>query len=94
MIVEILIGIIFGLVANVIGIYLYLFFFFDLQDGIRNTLRIAASNDLLGKIISLGALLNLPTFFILLRKGYFYRARGVVLATLVAAIGILISKFI
>lgn len=91
--IEIIIGLIVGLVANAVGIYLYFFFFLDLSDGIRSALNLAAQNDYLGKVIALGALLNLAAFFIFLRKGRIYRARGVILATLLAAIGILISKF-
>lgn len=94
MVKETLIGLAVGLVANLIGIYLYIFFFFDLDEGIMNVLRQAAYNDVLGKIIALGALLNLAAFFLLLKKQQPLRARGVVIATIIAAIGILISKFI
>jgi hypothetical protein len=54
---------------------------------------VALEQDLLGNIIALGALLNFVVFFAFLKKKQYYRARGVVLATLVAAIIILISKF-
>jgi hypothetical protein len=88
---EILIGFVIGLVANMAGMYLYIFFFSKLS--LESTLQAALENDFLGSLIALGAILNLIVFFILLKKNQYYRARGVVLATVVAALGILISKF-
>lgn len=88
---EILIGLLIGLVANLAGIYLYIFFFSDL--GIKETLVAALEKDILGSLIALGAILNLIAFFIYIKKNQTYRARGVVLATIIAAIAILISKF-
>ncbi len=88
---EILIGFVIGLAANMAGTYLYIFFFSKLS--LESTLQAALENDFLGSLIALGAILNLIVFFILLKKNQYYRARGVVLATLVAAMVILISKF-
>ena len=88
---EILIGLIIGLVANLAGTYLYIFFFSKLS--LESTLETAMENDFLGSLIALGAILNLIVFFILLKKNQFYRARGVVLATVIAALAILASKF-
>jgi len=88
---EILIGVAIGLIANMAGTYLYIFFFSDY--GLKATLQGALENDFLGSLIALGAILNLVVFFILLKKNQYYRARGVVLATVVAALVILISKF-
>ena len=89
---EILIGFIVGLLANAAGIYLYIFFFSELE--LEDTLKKALEDDFLGKLIALGAILNLLTFFVFLKKKQDYRARGVLLATIVAALGILISKFL
>ena len=88
---EILIGMLIGLAANMAGSYLYIFFFSKLS--LESTLQAALENDFLGSLIALGAILNLIAFFILLKKNQFYRARGVVLATVIAALAILISKF-
>lgn len=88
---EILFGLVIGLAANVAGMYLYIFFFSDL--GLKETLIAALENDILGSLIALGAILNLIVFFIYLKKNQVYRARGVVLGTIIAAIAILISKF-
>ncbi|SRX54488.1 hypothetical protein [Aequorivita sp. CIP111184] len=88
---EILIGLIIGLAANMAGTYLYIFFFSKLS--FESTVQAALENDFLGSLIALGAVLNLIVFFILLKKNQYYRARGVVLATIIAALAILISKF-
>ena len=88
---EILIGFIIGLVANISGSYLYIFFFSKYE--LETTLEIALEQDVLGNIIALGALLNLGVFFIYLKKKKYYRARGVIAATLLAAIIIVIAKF-
>ncbi len=88
---EILIGFVLGLAANIAGTYLYIYFFSKLS--LESTLEAALENDFLGSLIALGAILNLIVFFILLKKNQYYRARGVVLATVIAALAILISKF-
>lgn len=89
---EILIGLIIGLVANMAGTYLYIYFFSE--DSLENTIQMALKNDLLGSLIALGAILNLLVFFVYIKKRQYFRARGVVFATLIAAIVILISKFL
>jgi hypothetical protein len=88
---EIIICFLIGLIANVSGSYLYIFFFSEYE--LETTLEIALEQDVLGNIIAIGALLNLGVFFIFLKKKKYYRARGVIAATLLAAIIILIAKF-
>ncbi len=88
---ELLIGFVVGIIANLAGSYLYIYFFSKYS--LETTIKVAAVEDLLGNIIALGAILNLLAFFVFLKKGQLYRARGVVLATVVAALGILIAKF-
>jgi len=88
---EVFIGLIIGLIANLAGSYLYIYFFSDYS--FEETIENALMQDVFGNIIALGAILNLFVFFIFLKKNQFYRARGVVLATVVAALAILITKF-
>ncbi|SDX47944.1 hypothetical protein [Aequorivita viscosa] len=88
---EVLIGLLIGIIANLSGIYLYIYFFSD--HSLEETLQGAIENDFIGSLIALGAILNLMAFFVFLKKKQNYRARGVLLATLIAAIVILISKF-
>lgn len=89
---EIFIGLIVGLLANAAGMYLYIFFF--LESELEEALKIALENDSLGSLIALGAILNFLAFFVFLKKKQIYRARGVIMATIVAALVILISKFV
>ncbi len=89
---EILIGFLIGLAANMAGTYLYIFFFSKLS--LEATIKAAAENDFLGSLIALGAILNLIVFFIYLKKNQYYRARGVIMATILAALLILASKFL
>lgn len=77
--------------ANLAGSYLYIYFFSDY--GLEETIKNALIQDVFGNIIALGAIFNLFVFFIFLKKNKFYRARGVVLATVVAALLVLVTKF-
>ncbi|MDH7445480.1 hypothetical protein [Aquimarina sp. 2201CG14-23] len=88
---EILIGFFIGIIANIIGIVLYILLFSELS--IKETLQAAQENNFLGSLIALGAILNLIIFFLFLKQNKPYRARGVLLATIIAAVCIAISKF-
>lgn len=89
---QIGIGFFVGIIANFIGIYLYIAFFSD--EGFLETLRLAQENDFLGKIVSLGAILNLGAFFVFIKKKQDYKARGVLLATVIIAVGTFLTKVI
>ena len=88
---EIAIGFIVGLIANFIGVFLYSSFVST--DGLIDTLTLARQNNFLGKIISIGAILNLIAFFIFIKKKQDYRARGVLLVTVIIAVGTFLIKF-
>lgn len=91
---EVILGFLIGLLANFSGSYLYIFFLSEFKElSIESTLHITVQEGLVGNIIVLGALMNLLVFFVFMKKNQYYRARGVILATLIAAILILISKF-
>ena len=88
---DIFIGIFVGLVANAIG----LFFAANLLgqgDDFVNVIKAAAKEGFLGKLISLGAILNLVAFFIFIKKRQDYRARGVLLITVFIAIFTFVFK--
>ena len=89
---DVLIGLLTGLAANILGIFLWWIFFSDTD--FSQMFVIAYQKDLLGAIIGLGALLNFLPFFFFLKKQYPSRARGVLLATFLAAFVILILKFV
>ncbi len=90
-VIQILIGFGIGLLSNIAGTYLYIFFFSELD--LFETISFAQQNDFLGSLIVLGAILNLLVFFVFIKKRQYYRARGVVLATILAALVILVLKF-
>lgn len=89
---EILIGIITGIAANVLGVILYILAFSD--EGIDATLQQSMAEGYFGKIVTLGAVLNLAAFFIFIKKKQDYRARGVLLATVFIGIAVLVRKFL
>lgn len=87
---EIAIGLAVGIIANVFGTLLYILIFSDL--GIIETLEVAREQDHLGSLVALGAILNLLAFFGFLRIKRDQRAKGVLIATLIAALVILFYK--
>jgi hypothetical protein len=90
---EIIIGFLVGLIANVIGLYLAATFLGN-DDDFTTVIKAAAAEDFLGKLISLGAVLNLLAFFVFIKKKQDYRARGVLLATVIIAVLTFVFKYI
>lgn len=86
------IGLTVGFIANIVGVIAYVFIFSKLS--LLTTLQIAQEQGYLGSILALGAILNLFAFFGFLKLKRDQRARGVLLATMLTAIFILIEKFI
>lgn len=89
---NIFIGFLTGISANIGGILLYILLFSEM--GIDETLDNSIAEGYIGKLIALGAILNFLPFFVFLRKKQIYHARGVLLATIIAAICIFISKIV
>ena len=87
---DVIIGFVIGIIANIVGIALYILLFS--KEGFEGTLRSAVNFSFIGKLVSLGAILNLIVFFILIRKNEDHKARGVLLATLMAAIIVIVNK--
>jgi hypothetical protein len=88
---EIIIGFLIGVFANITGVILYTYFFIEYE--LDAAIRIAIENGTIGNIIALGAILNLFAFFILIKKRQMLRAKGVLMATILAALLVLISQF-
>ncbi len=89
---EIVIGFLVGIICNTLGMLLYILLFSKLS--IKTTLLLAKEDGHLGSIIALGALLNLAAFFLFLKINREYRARGVLIATFLAALTIVVFKLI
>ena len=81
---DLFIGILIGLIAAFIGVFLFLLFFTDY--GFFEGIRILKSQNALGKLIALGAILNIIAFFVLLKLKKELMARGVVLATVLVTL--------
>ena len=89
---EVLIGLVVGILANAIGLFLAASIL-GKGDAFLNVFEAASTEGFLGKLISLGAILNLIAFFIFIKKKQDYRARGVLLATVFIALFTFIFKF-
>ena len=87
-----IIGFIVGILANVIGVLSYIVIFSKYT--IYDTLRDACYKGYLGKLILLGALLNLAVFFFFIHRYENERARGVLIATALLAVVILVLQII
>ena len=82
---EILIGFFVGIIANAIGLLLAILVLGNGED-IEITVKQSLSEGFFGKLVTIGAILNLAAFFIFINKKRDYRARGVLLATILVAI--------
>jgi hypothetical protein len=82
--IAIVIGFAIGILASILGSYLFitLFTHFDFIAGVESM----KSEGKLGKLITLGSILDLVAFGILLKMNKEIMARGVVLAVIVIAI--------
>ncbi|MFD0977662.1 hypothetical protein [Salinimicrobium gaetbulicola] len=89
---EIFTGFITGLLSNIIGMLIYILLFSEL--GIRDTIKESAETGFLGTLITAGAILNFLPFFVFLKKEQTYRARGVLMASILAALIIAILKLL
>jgi hypothetical protein len=81
---DLLIGALIGFASAFLGTYIFFTFCtkYDFLEGVNGM----KSQGFLGKVITLGAILNLVVFFILLKMNKELMARGVVLATILLAI--------
>ncbi|MDA6071126.1 hypothetical protein NJT12_16035 [Flavobacterium sp. AC] len=84
---DILIGFIIGIFTALLGSYLFVAFFtkFDISTGIQTIKQ----QGYMGKVITIGTVLDLAVFGILLKRNEELMARGVVLAVIVLAISTL-----
>ncbi|MCF8321675.1 MAG: hypothetical protein K9I26_00850 [Flavobacterium sp.] len=81
---KLLLGFIVGIIASVLGSFLFITFFteFDFITGIQSM----KSEGKLGKLITLGSILDLVVFAILLKLNQDSMARGLVLAVISIAV--------
>jgi len=89
---EVIIGILTSIVATICGLFIYLEFISD--DTIIETFKKVREGGVLGPVLALAAIPNLFVFWVFLKKNQDYRARGVLITTVVIALITLILKFI
>ena len=82
---EVLFGLLSGFLANLLGLIITVVVLFQNIDFLK-IITDSISENLITKLISLGAIVNLIVFFIYLKYDYEERARGVLLATFIIAI--------
>lgn len=87
---EMGIGFAVGVIANALGVLLYILLFSDM--GILETYQAAVEQGHVGSLLALGAVLNLVAFFGFLKIRRDERARGVLMATVITALVILYYK--
>ena len=87
---EILLGFLAGIAANIIGMLIYIVIFSDLP--VIETLQESLKGGFIGTLITAGAILNFLPFFYFLKKEKTYRARGVLMASILAALIIAVIK--
>tara|TARA_Y200000002_G_C22302093_1_gene504977 strand:- start:49 stop:342 length:294 start_codon:yes stop_codon:yes gene_type:complete len=86
---QIFIGMLLGFAANTIGLFTVSFLmakFSGHSDGVVKVLQTAGSENFIGKLISLGAILNLLVFFYCLKKQQDAKAAGVLAVTVLIAL--------
>ena len=81
---DLFIGLSIGIVTTLIGTVLFLLLFTNFNK--IEDITIIRQEGILGKVITLGAILNILIFYILLKNNKELMARGVVLATIILAI--------
>ena len=92
---EVFIGFLVGLIANTLGFCLGILILAAYSNlSFVTSLQIVKEQGNTGSIVALGALLNILAFFLFLRIRREHRAKGVLMATIAAAIAILVYKLL
>ena len=89
---EVFIGFIVGLIANAIGFIIAILIFGNGED-LAMAYRQSLAQGFFSKLVSMGALLNLVVFFLFIKQRRDYRARGVIMATIVVTIATFLLNY-
>lgn len=88
---KILVGFLTAIFATSGGIFLYLEYFS--QYSFSDTLQMIKEGNLYGKVLAMAAIPNLFVFFVFIKKKQDYKAKGVLLATILIALTTFVLKF-
>jgi len=89
---EISIGFVISILATACGVFLYLQYFS--KYGFEETILMIQKGNLYAQVLSLAALPNLFVFFVFVKKKQDYRARGVLMASILTALVTFVLKFL
>ena len=89
---EVITGMLIALVATFAGAFLYIEFLSKYS--FQETLHVLSAQKMYGKLLTLAAIPNLFVFFVFLKKKQDYRARGVLLVTILIAFTTFVLKLI
>lgn len=81
---DLLLGMILGFLITYIGVVIFLQFFTSYDP--FSDLQLIKNEGILGKVITLGAILNFIVFFVLLKKNKELMARGIVLSMILITV--------
>lgn len=83
---EVLKGFITGIISSIIGVFICTAILSRVKEkSIEATFQLFKAEGHLWMLLALGAIVNLIVFFLFLKKDLDYRARGVLLATMLVA---------
>ena len=82
---EVLVGVIYGVISSLIGLIIAILILSE-NSSIIESLKNSYYENFLGKLISLGAILNVIVFFVFIKKNQDQRAKGILLSTIFLAI--------
>jgi hypothetical protein len=86
-------GLLTGIIAPLI-IFLIFYFMKFSNASFGEYINILIKRDIIVQIISLCVIVNLGLFFLFIQTHRYYSARGIIMATFLYAIGIVLFKFI
>ncbi len=89
---EVFVGILIGFIATAIGFYFYTQVFNDFS--LKFVKKLITEYDYLGEILIYSVSPNLIAFFVFIKRKEDYRARGVILTTMLVALAVAASLFI
>lgn len=84
---EILVGFVVGLIATSFGCFVFIEFFSNFD--FNKSIALIKEGNLEARVLVLGSLANFFVFFVFLKKKQIYRARGVLMETIVVALTVL-----
>jgi hypothetical protein len=90
---SLVLGLLLGLLIPVAGVLAFYYSKFTNVD-LMYFLQVSTKHKVLSPMLSLCAVLNLATFYLFLNKNLYLTARGIILATIIYGVTIVMLKFV